>query len=315
MPNEPAESDFKHKVKAVTYPTVERSGVIWAYLGPPDTQPPLPDLEWTRVPERHLYVTKRRQDSNYLQAIEGGIDSSHVSFLHSTLTSPDEVARIIRGRARYLAADRHPRFEVLQTDYGLLIGARRNAEAESYYWRITQFLAPWFTMIPAEPGEPINGHAWIPIDDEHCWTWSITWHPDHPLAEELLAELRTGTDIHATVDAQFRPLANRDNDYLIDRAAQRTTSYTGIVGISEQDTACQESMGPIYDRSQEHLGTTDLAIIQMRRLLLNLAEALAAGQEPLPAQAPAAYRVHSTTLLLPRDADWTSAAHQASLAR
>jgi nitrite reductase/ring-hydroxylating ferredoxin subunit len=315
MPNEPAESDFKHKVRAVAYPAVERSGVIWTYMGPRDKQPPLPELEWSCVPESHVLVTKRRQDSNYLQAIEGGIDSSHVSFLHSTLRSSEGVPRIIRGRARYLAADRHPHFEVLQTDYGLLIGARRNAEANSHYWRITQFLAPWFQMIPAEPGEPINGHAWIPIDDEHCWTWSITWDPEHPLSQELLAELRTGTDIHSNVDDRFRPLANRENDYRIDRAAQRSTSYTGIVGISEQDTAVQESMGPIYDRSGEHLGTTDLAIIQMRRLLLNLSEALEVGHEPLPAAAPQAYRVHSTTLLLPRNADWTTAAREASLRR
>ena len=117
------------------------------------------------------------------------------------------------------------------------------------------------------------------------------------------------------MDAQFRPLANRNNDYLIGRAAQRTTNYTGIVGVSEQDTACQESMGPIYDRSQEHLGSSDLAIIQMRRLLLSLAEGLAAGNEPPPAHAPAAYGVRSTTLVLPHEADWSTAARAASMAR
>ena len=100
-----------------TYPTVERSGVTWTYMGHRNKQPPFPELPWTRVTESHLTVSKRRQDSNYLQAIEGGIDSSHVSFLHSTLTSPHEVARIIRGNAGYLAGDKHPHFEVLRTDY------------------------------------------------------------------------------------------------------------------------------------------------------------------------------------------------------
>src|SRR5438067_1817906 len=101
MPNEPAESDFKHKVRAVAYPTLERGGVIWAYMGDPTQQPEPPDLEWALVPAEQRYISKRLQLTNYAQAMEGGIDSSHVSFLHN------EEGRRPPGSAamKYLASD------------------------------------------------------------------------------------------------------------------------------------------------------------------------------------------------------------------
>jgi hypothetical protein len=157
----------------------------------------------------------------------------------------------------------------------------------------------------------------VPCDDERCWAWSINWHPGRPLREVELADYRAGLGIHsALIPGTWRPQANADNNYLIDREAQRTKrSYTGISGISEQDMACQESMGPIYDRTSEHLGTSDAAVIQMRRLLLKLAQGLEAGREPLPAQRPEAYSVRSTSLLLPRDADWTTEARASAAVR
>jgi hypothetical protein len=213
-----------------------------------------------------------------------------------------------------LFADRHPHFEVVETDYGLLIGARRNIPEQQHYWRITQFLSPWFQMIPSEPGGVVSGHAWIPIDDHHCWAWSVTWHPDRPMTDDEMARSSSGYGIHATLGPNYVPLANKSNDYLIDRADQRTRSYTGIKGIGEQDMACQETMGPIYDRTQEHLGTSDTAIIQMRRLLLKLAQDLEAGREPLAAQVPEAYKVRSTSFLLEHDGDWTAVARKTSVA-
>jgi hypothetical protein len=316
MPNEPPESNFKDKIQHTAYPCVERGGLIWAYMGPKELQPPLPELEWTRVPLRHRHVSKRLQESNYLQAMEGGIDSSHVSFLHSWIDESKRGAgsTILGQLAKYLNSDRHPHFEVLETEYGLLIGARRNAEPDTYYWRVTQFLTPWFQMIPSEPGQTISGHAWIPIDDENCWAWSVTWHPDRPLTEAELARMQSGDGIHALVDREYRTLANKSNDYLIDRQQQRTVSYTGIKGIGEQDMACQESMGPIYDRTSEHLGTSDAAIIRMRQHLLKLAQQLEKGHEPQAAQLPQAYKVRSTTLHLKRDQDWTEVARRAIVA-
>src|SRR5919198_3690338 len=122
MPNEPAESDFKHKVKAVAYPVQERGGVLWAYLGPPADVPSAPELEWTHVPENQRYVSKRIQRCNFLQNVEGEVDSSHVSFLHSKGSAPDAAGiRDLRSTLPdYMARDRAPRFFVLPTDYGLM---------------------------------------------------------------------------------------------------------------------------------------------------------------------------------------------------
>jgi nitrite reductase/ring-hydroxylating ferredoxin subunit len=307
MPNEPAESDFKHKVKAVAYPCVERGGVIWTYMGPPEVMGALPDLEWSLVPAEQRFLSKRLQQSNYLQAIEGGIDSSHISFLHSTLNSIRPTNAVGVPIPQFVAEDKHPRFEVLSTGYGHLVAARRDAGPEDYYWRVSQYLVPIFQMIPAQKGGPISGHAWVPIDDHNCWAWSMTWHPTRPLTDAELGQYQSGTGIHARVDATYRPFANQDNDYLIDRQVQREQTFSGIRGIGEQDMACQESMGPIYDRTGEHLGSSDTAVIAMRRQLQALARQLETGVEPPMAARPDLYRVRSTSFVLKRSQSWIDA--------
>jgi phthalate 4,5-dioxygenase oxygenase subunit len=314
MPNEPAESDFRSKVRATAYPCVERGGIIWVYMGPPAFRPQLPDLEWALVDAEQRYLSKRIQETNYAQAMEGGIDSSHVSFLHKDGAGQQNGDVSLAGR--YLNSDGAPKFEVVDTPYGFVIGARRNAEADSHYWRITQWLFPFFQMIPPFGDAPVSGHAWVPIDDEHCYTFSMTWHPQRALTESERAWVVDGHGVHALkTPGTFRPIRNRSNDYLIDREAQRTgRSYTGISGISEQDTAVQESMGSIYDRTSEHLGTSDAAIIQMRRRLLRAANELAKGIEP-PALEPEVFRVRSVSLVLPRNvASWPEAAREAMTA-
>jgi nitrite reductase/ring-hydroxylating ferredoxin subunit len=312
MPNEPAESDFKHKVKAVAYPTRERGGIVWAYMGPPDLMHDVPELEWSLVPTKQRFISRRLQQSNYLQAIEGGIDSSHISFLHSTFDPEDRPLNSTGGVIpKFVAEDKHPRFEVLSTGYGHLVAACRDAGPDDYYWRVSQYLVPIFQMIPAQKGGPLSGHAWVPIDDENCWAWSMTWHPDRPLNAAELAQYRSGNGIHAHVDAKFRPFANQDNDYLIDRQVQRTKTFSGIRGIGEQDMACQESMGAIYDRTREHLGSSDTAVIAMRRQLLGLARQLEAGVEPSMAARPELYRVRSTSFVLNRSESWIDATRAA----
>jgi phthalate 4,5-dioxygenase len=174
---------------------------------------------------------------------------------------------------------------------------------------------PWYTIIPPFGDNPIGGHAWVPADDEHCWAWSIDWHPARPLSDAELATYHQGLGIHsALIPGTFRPVANRDNDYLIDRAAQRTHSTTGIVGISAQDCAVQESMGPIYDRTTEHLGTSDAAIIAARRRLLQAVRGLARGEAP-PGLDAASQRVRAASLVLPRDVPFYEGARDALIAR
>jgi phthalate 4,5-dioxygenase len=319
MPNEPVDSDFKHKVTATAYPTVERGGVVWAYLGPKSAAAPAPpELEWTHVPESHRIVTKRIQFCNYLQNVEGEVDSSHVSFLHSRNTAADSAG--IRSNddrfnlPNYMAHDRAPRFYVLPTDYGIAIGARRDAESDTYYWRITQFLMPTYTMIPTPVGTPVSFTGATPIDDERMMGFTVTWHPDRPLSEAERAQIESWTGVHTEVDpTTFKPLRNRDNDYLIDRAVQRSgQSYTGIRGIREEDLAVQESMGGVCDRTTEHLGSADLAVIAMRRRLLEAVRGLAErGEMPYEAQHADSYRVRSAALVLPREVEWHTGAASA----
>jgi phthalate 4,5-dioxygenase oxygenase subunit len=307
MPNEPPESAFKERVWHKANPCIERSGVIWTYMGPPEKRPEPPALEWALLGPEHLYVSKRWQECNYAQAMEGGIDSSHVSFLHG-----DRRARGDTPSGRYMR-DKAPRFELVDTDYGFMIGARRDAEEDSYYWRITPWLFPWYTVVPPYGERPLVGHAWVPIDDENCWVFSVTWHPTRALTEKEREEAEKGLTHHPqTIPGTFRPARNKSNDYLIDREAQRSgRSYTGIFGISEQDTAVQEGMGPIFDRTQERLGASDTAIIQMRRRLLRAAKDLQKGAEP-PGLDPDAFRVRSVSMVLPRRGTaWPEAAAEA----
>ncbi len=318
MPNEPPEYGFKQRVHTRSYPARDWGGLIWAYLGPAETVPGLPEFEWALVPDSQRHLSKRLQETNYLQAVEGGIDSSHVSFLHSLLRADDHPASGLGLISDYMWKDKAPRFTVNRTDYGLLIGARREAEGDRYYWRITQYLLPTATIIPGPLGGEglLNGHVWVPIDDENCWNYSISWRTDRPIAEDERADLEGGKSIHAGVDPRtFRPFRNQDNNYLIDRQQQRTASFTGIEGISEQDSAVQESMGRIVDRSQEHLGTSDTAIIAARRLLLRGMKDLQEGKEPLASRNPAAYRVRSASLLLKRDTPLEEGLKEILLAR
>ncbi|MSQ26765.1 MAG: aromatic ring-hydroxylating dioxygenase subunit alpha [Dehalococcoidia bacterium] len=309
-PSAELRTSFRDKVHHTAYQCREQAGIIWVYLGPPDLQAELPQLEWAALPPSHIVVSKRLQDCNYLQAMEGGIDPSHLSFLHSKKEASQKPVEA--GGIRfppYMTRDRHPRFETLETGSGVQIAARRVADDEHFYWRISQFLLPWYTIFPADPGLPLGGHAWVPIDDTHCWTWSFSWQAERPLTPEEVADMRSGLGIHAHVDPiTFQPLANRANDYRVDRVEQHRGSFSGIRGIGEQDMAAQESMGPIYDRTKEHLGVSDAAIISMRRLLLRLAHALEAGQEPAAAAQPENYRVRSAALVLPRAQPWQQGA-------
>jgi phenylpropionate dioxygenase-like ring-hydroxylating dioxygenase large terminal subunit len=222
------ESGFCKRIKLTSYPLVERGGVLWTYMGPPERQPPLPEWEFAGVTANHRFVAKRTQECNWLQAMEGGIDSSHVSFLHSGELDSDPLFKGSKGN-QYNLNDMKPHFEVTESPGGLYIGARRNADNGNYYWRITPWVMPSFTMIPPRGDHPVHGHFWIPSDDENCWAWSFDYRVDKPLTAEQVQAMRDGKGIYVTfVPGTFRPAQNKDNDYLIDRAAQKAGhTYSG----------------------------------------------------------------------------------------
>jgi phthalate 4,5-dioxygenase oxygenase subunit len=316
VPSEPAESGFCQKIKLKSYPLVERGGVLWTYMGPPDQQPPLPEWEFATVPADQSFMSKRVQESNWLQAMEGGIDSSHVSFLHRGDLSSDPLFKGAKGN-QYNLKDSRPVFEVVESAGGLYIGARRNAENGHYYWRITQWVMPSFTMIAPRGNHPMHGHFWVPIDDENCWTWSFDYHPIRNLTETEVQAMRDGKGIHVKyVEGTFRPLANKDNDYLIDRAAQKAgRTYSGVEGIAMQDASLQESMGPVVDRAKENLVSTDNGIIMARHRLLRSVKALMDKGVVPPGVDPAHQRVRSVAVVLPPDQPFKDAAKDALTAR
>jgi phthalate 4,5-dioxygenase oxygenase subunit len=313
MPSEPPESRFKEKIRQTAYPCVERGGVIWTYMGPPELKPDVPELEWATLRPEQRFVSKRLQETNFMQAMEGGIDSSHVSFAHRFNMDDDPMHAGTAG-LEYLKADTRPKFEVIESDGGLLIGARRNVDDEQYYWRITQWIMPWYTIIPPfGTHNPLGGHAWVPIDDNTCWAWSWNYHPTRDLREDELESMRRGEGIHARyIPGTYRTLANKDNDYLIDRRAQRDKrSFSGVEGIAAQDFSLQESMGPIVDRTKERLGTSDAAIILARRRLLAAAEEATENSDPLPGDQAEHHRVRSASVLLPRSVPFNEGAAEA----
>jgi phenylpropionate dioxygenase-like ring-hydroxylating dioxygenase large terminal subunit len=285
-------------------------------MGPPDRQPPLPEWEFATVPDNQRFVSKRWQECNWLQALEGGIDSSHVSFLHRGDLETDPVFKGSKGN-KYNMGDLMPVFDVVESPGGLYIGARRNAEDGKYYWRITQWVMPCFTMIPPRGNHPVHGHFFIPMDDENCWTWSFDYLVDRPLSDDLVQAMREGAGVHAVVDPKtFRPLANKDNDYLMDRNAQKSgRSYGGIAGFAMQDASIQESMGGIVDRSRENLVGTDKGIVMARRRLLRAAKALAEQGTAPPGVDPAHQRVRSASVVLGPDQPFATAVPEALAAK
>ena len=155
-------------------------------------------------------MSKRLQECNWLQAMEGGIDSSHVSFLHSGELNSDPLFKGSKGN-QYNLGDMKPVFEVVESPGGLYIGARRNAENGNYYWRITQWVMPAFTMIPPRADHPVHGHFWVPIDDENCWAWSFDYQVTRPLTDtELQGDARPARASTSTyVPGTFRPRAEQ----------------------------------------------------------------------------------------------------------
>lgn len=298
VPSEAPESGFAERVRLKAYPCVERGGVVWTYMGPPELRPPLPDFEWMAVPESHRYVNKRWQECNYLQALEGGMDGAHVSWLHSGSLEREPMRAGSKG-AQY-QKDTRPKIEVMDSPTGLVIGARRNADAGQNYWRVTQWILPWYTMIPPYGDHALHGHAWVPIDDENCFAWTMTHHPARALSAEEHAAMRDGQGIYPDlIPGTFFPVQNRENRYGMDRAAQKAgVYYSGVPGIAMQDASLQETAGAVVDRTREVLASSDNAIIMARNRLMKAARALGKDVAP-PALDPATHRVRSASFLKP----------------
>jgi phthalate 4,5-dioxygenase len=303
MPSEPPDSNYKTKVRLKAYPVQESGGVVWAYMGPADRMSEPPAFDWMDVPESHRYASRWLQECNYAQCVEGEIDSAHVSFLHSLVNRRDDNKAALAGA--YFAGDRAPKWKVIDTDWGMTLGARRRTEEGRYYWRMNQWYMPFYTMIAPVPGEARSFRMWVPADDEHTSIICISYRTEKPVGEAEVDGWRRGVNQHAAViSGTLTPKANRANDFLIDREKQRYETFSGIDGVRAQDAAMVESAGRIVDRTREHLGTSDTAVIRMRRLLLAAAKDLANGKEPKAAAGGALYKIRSHSTVIDESGDF-----------
>ena len=210
MPNAPPHQDFKDKVKAKAYKVAERNGLVWVYMGARKEAPPLPEIEASLLPEAELQISFVQRECNWLQALEGDIDTSHFGFLHAGSVEPDDVPE--DNLIRYTVTNRAPEYHVTDTDCGTMYGAYRPAEAGQTYWRFANFLFPFWTQTPQGTFDRVNNRAWVPMDDTHTMFVSLSWRGSPPSiapAEERPdgAGLAAGLRLPAEHDRLVRPLA------------------------------------------------------------------------------------------------------------
>jgi phenylpropionate dioxygenase-like ring-hydroxylating dioxygenase large terminal subunit len=310
MPSEPAESNFKSKVHARAYPTAERHGVVWVYMGPREVPPPLPGIEPNL--QEGATVQKFLRDCSWLQGFEGDLDTTHVSFLHFGAFTAEQMEP--KSMDYYTMARKDPKMMVVERPWGATYGSYRPAEEDTTYWRVAQYLYPFYSMPPVGTlGNRKAILAIVPVDDTHMMRWQISI--PNPWAQS--GTIRPAYELHEQYGympetsgflGKWRMVQNRHNDYLLDREYQKNGSYTGIRGIGIQDEAVTESMGEIVDRTQEHLGTSDLMVIQLRRLLLRNARRLRDhGEVPPAVDNPEVYAVRSGGIVLPNGIDGVEA--------
>ncbi len=312
VPNVADADNVRRKLRITAYPTREAGGLVWIYMGPADRMPELPALEWTSLDDDQVHVSRWLQCSNWAQGMEGEIDSTHISFLHSATRDELKLKRPFSAATPDIVPG-PPSLTLRETDYGFVYGTRRRTRTpDAYFWRLTQWLVPMFSLI-ANQDYPRGGRAWVPVDDEHVTTFAYMFNGDGSFTEAELGALGSGFHFPPRLSPgacalpdgyvidTFLPSANRGNDYLIDRDLQRTGNFTGIFGTNEQDRAIQETVrsipgtrhGGIVDRSRERLVASDIAVITARKILLRLATALEQGIEPPQAEDGDLYRVRA----------------------
>ena len=280
-------------------------GCVWAYMGPTDKKPAPPAFELTQVPETHRYMTKVWQECNWLQAMEGGIDTSHAPILHRKLTDDTDEPGISPSSPFLQGAA--PDLEVETTDYGFRYFGIRPLGEDKTFVRGYHYVMPFTQLRPSRYGETVvDGHFWVPMDDYNVmvYNWGYSWGDD-PLPEEESALKDSGNNFQGDVDPtnNFRSIRNRDNNYMLDRDVQKTQTFTGIRGINAQDRAIQESMGPIVDRTQEFLGPADMAIVAARKLLEQAIETVKDDGDPLGV-APTYYNIRAAEATYFRGENW-----------
>jgi hypothetical protein len=332
MPNTPEGDTFRHKVPITAYPCRESAGLVFAYMGPPEKQPPFPEFDFNHVPLENTYVTKFQLECNWLQATEGDFDPSHVVFLHSTLDNnranpgrqfgtvvnnltgvsnrnlldvpvpDDEPFPFAVGTRRIRAGDpRTPEVTILDDVDGAMYAFNRQKrdDGTEVATGVLRFVLPAY----CPPGTSRPGHfsnnVRIPIDNTHMMFFRLRWAMQPMTQDDLVYYKQGGYAYPEMIPGTFKTRANVWNDYEVDRLGQKTFLYSGIKTFPLQDIAMMENQwGPLADRTKEHLCAMDFHMIYLRRKLLRAAKALRDGIEPTEPWRPEIFHYHAASAVI-----------------
>lgn len=325
QPAEPEGSRMHEKIKTTAYPVIEKSGIVFAYLGSGEP-PALPNFDCFRAPDSHVFAFKGLWECNWLQALEVGIDPAHASFLHRFLQDEDpeeSYGKQFRDKSentempmtQVLREYPRPDIQVTETDYGLKLTALRNLDNGATHVRITNQIFPTAICIPMSREMTIT--QWhVPVDDVSCYWFAIFTSFNKPVDKRLMREQRLKE--HRLPD--YAPLKNRGNSYRYNIEEQKNLTYTGMgMDINVHDQWACEGMGAIQDRTKEHLGKSDIGIIRYRRMLRRALDNLESGnRDALPMQAKtrtAMLQGPTSNDLLAATASWQADADRAELER
>ena len=309
MVSEPVASGLVQKVKHLAYPTLEWGGFVWAYLGPRETQPEFRPPAWAPTADVRVTIAKVVLPCNWAQILEGAIDSAHSSSLHSSDMVPARVDGAKATASNWLrpSTDKAPRMQVQRAPYGFRYAAIRrpisNAAVNDYV-RTTVFVAPSTVLIP--PNNLYNvANVNVPMDDTSTAFYFMAWGMPEQTPDTETWRKFLGQQVGVDLDARYRPLRNRDNNFWQDRAAMKAGNFTGITGFPNQDVAMWVTMGPIADRTRERLGASDLAIVEFRRQMLEAARAFQGGAPAIgTGDARIPDSVCSFQAIVPKSTDW-----------
>ncbi len=279
QPAEPVDSKYKDEIRHTAYPCREAAGTIFAYMGPGEA-PLFPNFHFLSAPDAYVYQTKIHHACNYLQANEGNIDPAHLSFLHSFRKPLQERSEQAQKLQNVLIQNTRPKVGIERTRYGIRIFAKRAAEAGKNYVRVTNFVFPNLGFFAGDGGQRGTGgysvHWHVPINDESHWRYDFYYHRSEPLDKADLDAKQ-----NAEADATYHPHRTPENRYLQDPEEMEKFSFAGMGrNFPSHDLFAVQSPGAIHDRSREHLATTDIAIVAMRRMMLDAMKGLEEGKEP-----------------------------------
>jgi phenylpropionate dioxygenase-like ring-hydroxylating dioxygenase large terminal subunit len=279
QPGEPGGGAHRGGIRQRAYPCIEKGGAIFTYMGP--GEPPLfPNYDFLNASPDHLHTSKIFHECNYQQANEGNIDPVHLSYLHRFLENRYEKYRGVRGadESHYnlVARNAAPTIEVELLDLGVRIYTVRKLEADKVYLRVSYFILPNLSAFPGQTGGDgysVNWH--VPVDDTQHWKYTFVYSAEAPLKKDLVNRERS------ELGPDYKLIRNEANRFLQDREAMRTKTYAGMgTGFQAHDAFATASQGAIQDRGEEHLVSSDKAIVAARKLMEKAIKEVQEGKEP-----------------------------------